>query len=88
MKFGIAKYWLFFLGGYKQTNSKKNIPTKGFINIQFLQKLNPQKPFCNEARLVNKRFGSHTLILGADVQQRNGHAYPPKVNILLVLTLL
>ena len=53
MKVGFAKYWLLFLGGYKQNTSKQ----KGFISLQFLQKLSHQKPFKDKARLsslVNK----------------------------------
>ena len=40
--------------------------TKGFINLQFLQKLSSQKPFWDEARLsslVNKRLAG-TVDLG------------------------
>ena len=53
MKVGFAKYSLHLLGGYKQNTSKH----KGFINLQFLQKLSRQKPFTDKARLsslVNK----------------------------------
>ena len=50
----------FFLEGTKQTNKQlKYIKIKGFINLQFLQKLNRQKPFRDKARLsslVNKKF--------------------------------
>ena len=57
---GFAKYWLYFPSEYKRTNKQtEHIRTKGFINLQFLQKLSSQKPFWDEARLyslVNKKF--------------------------------
>ena len=59
-KVGFGKYWLYFLLEHKQTNKQfEHITTKGFIILQFLQKLSSQIPFWDEARLsslVNKRY--------------------------------
>ena len=53
---------VFCLGRYKKTKNSESISkqkVKGFINLQFVQKLGSQKPFREEAKLsslVNKRF--------------------------------
>ena len=63
---GFPKYWMSFLEDTKKNKkinkTKKKLEqstTKGFINMQFLQKLSCQKPFWDEARpssVINIKF--------------------------------
>ena len=51
-RFGLLNIDCIFFGNKtKQEKKLKHITKKGFINLQFLQNFNSQKPFWDEARL-------------------------------------